>query len=429
MTKKEFRQSMLKGRGCCIQAVRRDPERYRSEVLWACRNEIAFDAQCEGSRAWYVYQMIDCYEDKTPFLNTLITALERSRSSGEWKTRYLGEVLVHFMLDGHKEAEEALWRKYEQLYAILRSKKRQPRRYFAERDDFAALCIDLGERREAMVKIAEDIGRLYREHSFYNGWFFDWLYAQNGTRFLKTLEKKAEKSENIAAYLRESKRVEAEELQNRENRRPSPIAEGKRLKQASREEQLKYMERYLREQEPEERTQALWVFTRCPYPGDISPVVADMESEDPHLRVVARLVMENLPSPQLRQLALDNLDADPDTWFPVVVRNYREGDAAFITSYVKNTPTDRECNTPWHGLHLDVLKMQEWGLKAPGELLVHIYETSYCPNCRQEALEQMGKRRMLTEEILEECLYDSLDKVRTYARRALNRRKIHGCGT
>ena len=54
---------MLKGRGCCVQAVRRNPERYRSEVLWACRNEISFDAQCEGSRAWYVYQMIDCYED------------------------------------------------------------------------------------------------------------------------------------------------------------------------------------------------------------------------------------------------------------------------------------------------------------------------------------------------------------------------------
>ena len=423
MTKKEFRQFMLKGRGCCIQAVRRNPERYRSEVLWACRNEIAFEAQCEGSRAWYVYQMIDCFEDKTPFLHTLIAALDHSRSNYGWKVHYLGEMLVHFMLDGCTEAEEALWRKYEQLYAILRSKKRCPRGYFAELNDFSALCVDLGERREAMVKIAEDIGRLYREYSFYDGWRFDWLYAQNGKRILKTLEKKAEKSENIAAYLRESKRVEEEELQNRENRRPSPIAEGKRLKQANREEQLEYMELYLREQEPEERTQALRVFTRCPYPGDISPVVADMESEDPHLRFVARLVLENVQSPQIRQMALDNLDADPDAWFPMVVRNCREEDMAFIMSYVKNTPTDWECNTPWHGLHLDVLKMQDYGMKAPRELLVHIYETSYCPNCRQEALEQMGKRRMLTEEMLEECLYDSLDKVRAYAKRALDRRK------
>lgn len=57
--------------------------------------------------------MIDCYEDKTPFLHTLIAALDRARSSGGWKMQYLGEVLVHFMLDGSKEAEAALWRKYE----------------------------------------------------------------------------------------------------------------------------------------------------------------------------------------------------------------------------------------------------------------------------------------------------------------------------
>jgi hypothetical protein len=35
----------------------------------------------------------------------------------------------------------------------------------------------------------------------------------------------------------------------------------------------------------------------------------------------------------------------------------------------------------------------------------------------------MGRRRMLTQELLEECLYDSNDDIRTYARRALNRRK------
>ena len=39
------------------------------------------------------------------------------------------------------------------------------------------------------------------------------------------------------------------------------------------------------------------------------------------------------------------------------------------------------------------------------------------------ALGQLGKRRNLTPELLEECLYDSNDEIRTYACRALNRRK------
>ncbi len=422
MNKRQFRQYMLKGRGCCVQAVRADPERWRSEVLWACGHEIAFDAQCEGSRAWYVYQMIRCYRDKSPFLNQLIAAMDKSRSTGGWKTQYLGEILVHFMLDGSKEAEAALWQHYEALYAMLRKQKRHSRRYFFERDDFAALCQDLGERREAMVKIAEDIGRLYREKTMYDGWCFDWLYATNGKRILKTLEKLGEKNENIAAYLRESRRTEAEDLQQRQNRKPSAAVTGSRLKQGSREEQLEYMNRYLAEKDLQDRADALRVFVRCPYPGDIGPVAADMYGEDPNLRFVAGLVLENLRSPQVRQLALEKLDSDPETWFPMLVRNYEERDRDFVAEYVKSMKTDHACTTAWHGIQLDVLKMLDHGLKAPGELLLHIYETTYCSNCRCEALRQLGKRRMLTDRMLEEALYDSQADVRAYAKRLLRSR-------
>lgn len=422
MTQKEFRQYMLKGRGCCVQAVLADPERWRSEVLWACGHEIAFDAQCEGSRAWYVYRMIECYEDKTPFLQALISALDKARSRAGWKSLYLGEILIHFMLDGNKEAEAALWQHYETLYAILRKQKRHPRRYFFERDDFSALCVNLGQRREAMVRIAEDIGRLYRENPIYDGWYFDWLYATNGKRILKTLEKKAKTSENIADYLRESQWVEEEDLRQRQERRPSAAVIGSRLKKGTREEQLAYMEKYLGERDPEARTQALRAFTRCPYPGDISPVVADMESEDSNLRFVATLVLENLRGPQVRQLALERLEADPETWFPMLVRNYEERDRDFVTEYVKSMKTDHACTTAWHGIQLDVLKMLDHGLKSPGELLLHIYETTYCSNCRCDALRQLGKRRLLTDRILEEALYDSQADVRTYAKRVLRRR-------
>ena len=43
--------------------------------------------------------------------------------------------------------------------------------------------------------------------------------------------------------------------------------------------------------------------------------------------------------------------------------------------------------------------------------------------CRLDALRQLGRRRKLTPDLLEECLYDSNDEIRTYARRALTRRK------
>lgn len=424
MTKKDFRQYLLKGRGCCIQAVREDPERYRSEVLWACSHEIAFDAQCEGSRAWYVYTMIECYEDKSPFLNALITALDNSTSRNLWKMQYFAEALMHFALDGSGEAEAALWRKYEALYAFLRNKKRQPRRYFAERDDYSSLCIDLGQRREAMVRIAEDIGRLYRENPIYNGWYFDWLYACNGKRILKTLEKKAEKSENIGAYLLESRRVEEEELKNQENRKASARLRSIRLEREGDPEKIQEcVDSYLRAEDPEARADALGVFCRCPYPGDLAPVMEDTRSENAHLRFAAWRVLEHIRHPQVREFALAHMAEEPENCFALLLRNYEQKDAAYVTEMVKTVPTDHACTTIWHGLHLDVLNMEDYGLKSPRELLRYIYETTYCPNCREVALRQMGKRHMLTQEMLEECQFDSYDYIRNYAKRCLRRRK------
>ena len=60
---------------------------------------------------------------------------------------------------------------------------------------------------------------------------------------------------------------------------------------------------------------------------------------------------------------------------------------------------------------------------APISALQFIFEHNYCSMCRLDTLRQLGKRRKLNPELLEECLYDSNDEIRTYARRALNRRK------
>ena len=57
MTQKQFKEALLRGQGRCIRAVRSDSAKYYSVVLWACSHTVAFDAQCEGTKAWFVYQL------------------------------------------------------------------------------------------------------------------------------------------------------------------------------------------------------------------------------------------------------------------------------------------------------------------------------------------------------------------------------------
>ena len=67
MTKKEFKYRMERGLGSCIVELKRTPDkaRYKDIIIWGCKHVLAYDAQCEGTRSRYLYQMIELYEDWT----------------------------------------------------------------------------------------------------------------------------------------------------------------------------------------------------------------------------------------------------------------------------------------------------------------------------------------------------------------------------
>ena len=94
MTKKAFKEAMLRGLGRCVIAVRKDPEKYRDIVLWACERNIAYDAQSEGTRSWYVYTMANAYADKTPFILAAKEALMKYRPNSGWDLLHLSELLM-----------------------------------------------------------------------------------------------------------------------------------------------------------------------------------------------------------------------------------------------------------------------------------------------------------------------------------------------
>ena len=96
MTKKEFREAMLRGHGRCVIAVRQDPEKYRDLVLWACKRNFAYDAQSEGTRSWYIYTMVNSYPDKETFIAATAEALKRHLPNKGWDLLHLSEILMFF---------------------------------------------------------------------------------------------------------------------------------------------------------------------------------------------------------------------------------------------------------------------------------------------------------------------------------------------
>ena len=86
MTEHEFRNEMRRGVGRCVLSLDdvKARAKFKKAVLWACSRNLGFDPQCEGTRAWYLHQMIRRYGDVAPFLSAVEKALFRSWGKGDW---------------------------------------------------------------------------------------------------------------------------------------------------------------------------------------------------------------------------------------------------------------------------------------------------------------------------------------------------------
>ena len=418
MTTTEFHNALLQGRGKCYLAVREDPEKYREEVLWACRELLAFDTQCEGSRAWLIYPLVRLYPDRTPFVRAACRALIDCPSDGSWRVSSLAELVELFFQDGDQDCWKALMKKYRQLYhQMYHVGPPADCVYWAERDDYERLCVILGWNRDYYLDIARDIGRLSLETQWLKEYEFDWFYHR-GRRYLRSLTRAAEKDPLLAEFHRVHETAWAE-FQAQLAKRRSP-----RLPWQCRDEDRisAAVEKYLSASTPEERAEALDDFFWNPYPGDPAPVIRDAQSDHELLRQRAWNALEHTRHPAVRGFAISRLSTDEEA-FGALCTNYERQDEALLLSHLKNQHIDFECTTSWHGDQLSVLRMDKRRPLAPRSALEFIFHTTYCSECRADALQQMGRRRMLTPELLEECLHDANDEIRAYARRCLNRRK------
>ena len=429
MTKKEFKEAMLRGLGRCVIAVRQEPEKYRSLVLLACKKNFAYDPQSEGTRSWYAYTMANAYPDKETFINTTAEALRKYRPNGSWDLLHLSEILMFFAMDGYESARDALEEKYQEILAGMLARKRRPNSVFHELSDLEQLGLVLAADRKSFLRIAGDFGRLYREKKYLYDGDFAWFFSSKGGQFRKTMESAARKDENIACFMRrEQADIDAQEkLRQQRKKRPERNLTGFRLscwlaKEADPETVDRYAWAYRDQREPKARANALEAFTHCPYPGDPSPILEDTRSVEEKLRRTAWQALENLRHPAVRDFAHNNAGRGDRTSenFALLVTNYIPEDAMLLESVLRELISQKN----WDEVHAAGMAVYrafyaDSVIPHPKHLLPILYEYNPCSFCRESAMEYMSRHRMVTREIWEECLYDSNDDIRRIAEKRL----------
>lgn len=179
MNRKDFKRYMQQGLGRCVLTLRKSDniEKYRDIVLWGCLHNLSYDTQSEGTRAAYIYQLVSCFHDDAYFTAPTMDAFLRLPPHRDWTFAHFCDLLQLFAENGQIEAKNTLYKKYDILLASLTG-KRSFRRYDYERDNFERVCTSLIslDGADALLKIAEDMGTLFKRNPHYDGRVFGWFF-------------------------------------------------------------------------------------------------------------------------------------------------------------------------------------------------------------------------------------------------------------
>ena len=333
MTKKQFRHDMRRGLGSCQLELRRctDIEEYRQDILWGIQHALAYDAQCEGTRAIYFFDMIELFDDWSEFYTLIADSAKRNIKDPGWRFFHYEEILALMAGAGYAPAQETMDELYELLLRAVQRGRPSRNGIWAAMDNFSRICVSIltnvmqtQEDREAFyLHVLVDYGKiLARKPTFgvhcEDKWFE--MVAEEDIGETRTHELLTQKSSDpdIARYLennrqRAAKResyqamIQSETLKTKtaESLYEKLCVEDwtqinrlrKILRECEPEEAAKLARLYAKEEREELRARILHLFRICDSmsafdDNGIIRMISDVESENETLREEALIALQ-----------------------------------------------------------------------------------------------------------------------------------------
>lgn len=444
MNKRDFKRYMQQGLGRCALALHESDniDKYRDIVLWGCLHNLSYDTQCEGTRAAYIYQLVSYFHDDAYFIEPTVDAFLKLPLHLDWTFEHFCELLRIFAENGSMDAKNALYKKYDTLLSLLMGKRRF-RGYDFERDNFERICISLTslDGTDTLLKIAEDMGTLFKENPHYDIGDFAWFFSYSEGRFGKKrldsiLKHEAKQSENILCLYEKYQRGlqglndtvhKPMETPNADNLIAEVGSTGK-LSSASRVKFSKYADNgektqlalsALRENELSKKAELLSAFQNEGFPIQHETIIAYSKSDYDKLSKTAFDVLTNCKSAAVKRYAYELFDSGESTYYAIqmLIFNYTPDDKSVLLAELNRLKTDYTDESGWHEIGLHILDAFDRKTRLPKECLLYIYETTLCSCCRKYAIHALAKHRWLTANIIEECRYDSNCDIAEYVNR------------
>jgi hypothetical protein len=436
LSQDEFTSALRKGLGrALLHVIHYGLDDVIEVVLEACIHNQTYDAQCEPSRAAWLFSMFGDSPYYPRFRKAILLALETATET--WNLLQLCQLAKELAAHGDEQARRKLrervhekannssgddwlgadeWVELEGVDGVLELARLYGQRLLRDPDDFPyEYLIPPGETER-------DFKEVLFQHSLKEPVikvYWDYLERQE---VLKRSRAPVDK-ETVKLQTRERVRQEypLERILNDARSGVGSFA-GHYAgfgRYATTEELEEVYAHLLNETEETVRVRLLWVFRRAPMPR-LSQTFFDwaVGPSEP-LRAASIAALAQLSDEQIHDLArlktkTGQLSGADSETLDLFLRNYDSGDASLITQTLASIEPNTE---EAHELGFSIIQLAE-GQNDPGlaNALKWAYENTPCTNCRYWAVVQLDGFQQL-DELLYECQFDAEDDIRAFAQK------------
>lgn len=414
--RQRFKNAIKRGTGETHLLMKANPNiDFSNDIIKAALTNLSYDNQSEGSRANYVFELIELSKQKEKIRLTILKALSTERQD-TWALDQLFDLAAKFAIQGDKEAKKAIYKRYY--------KKTIQGSEWVGQD--AIIEID---GLEGIKHIAETKGKLISKDSeeWEDSWTVDYFQEQNPTiNVYRELEKASKSNVYIKTYLDTIKKHKVK-FQKSERTKYNYQIVTERINSKvivplppsgaidlSKKDIKKLADDFLKETDRLKLEKYMRVFDRVKYPYDYQPLLRLAKSKnkkDDRLVEYATGTLKYFSGTNIREFAIEKLKKVkiPSDYLDLLVSNYKKGDYKLLTEIVGRCKNDHDIHNIVYG-YINIYEANK--TKECKDPLEAIYEKLTCGIHRADIIKILIENKVLSTRLKNEIKFDCNEEIR-----------------
>ncbi len=407
--KRQFLHALKRGTGEAYLIVKEHPEiDFSNQIIQGALNIFAYDGQCEGDRATYIFEIISISTQKDKIRRAVLQGLAKEQDD-TWNLTHLFALAKLYAQQNDTEAKQAIYDRFLNNPIV-------------GADWVGAHEILELDGLNGLFYVAEKFGKHIEQHP--DDWQDDGIIqhfqAKNQSiQVAEELKKKAQTNKFIRFYLDNIQRTEINQKTQRtkpqkykdildEVLNSKPCISFARMRKLTEEEINTIAKHLLKEKDQGNIERLLDIFDFHKFPYDSQFILDFAKPKGTGKNSIAENALnalKHLKSKAIRDFALEKIQTakNPIDYLELLISNYRSGDSKLLTEIAEKAKNEHEIER-LAGIYTAIFKKNNTkSCKNPLEIL---YSKMNCALHRKDIIEVLLHNNVLSDTIEKELHYD-----------------------